>query len=302
MMQLNNTNRMVLVPAAQIFIPQYAERKDPATPTEVNEALSRTTHLAFGCHHDDIAIMAFDGVAQCYRNDDQWFTGVTVTDGSASPKKGQYSCTTPEEMSVVRAVEEKRAGYVGEYSAVVLMGYQSRETKGQGNIDRDLVNEDTKEIITATNPDVVYIHNIFDKHDTHVATAVNLLAVLRGLPADQRPAELYACEVWKDLDWLPDKMKVSWDVSKHTELGDALLEVYHSQNMGGARYDLATTGRRRANATYFESHGVDIATQLMFAMDLTELMNTDKPLDVFVEETLGSFQTEVLDRLKRVGT
>ena len=38
MMQLNNTNRMVLVPAAQIFIPQYAERKDPATPTEVNEA------------------------------------------------------------------------------------------------------------------------------------------------------------------------------------------------------------------------------------------------------------------------
>jgi len=35
----------------------------------------------------------------------------------------------------------------------------------------------------------------------------------------------------------------------------ALLGVFESQIAGGKRYDLALMGRRRANATYFESHG-----------------------------------------------
>lgn len=45
-------------PAAQIYIPDE---------TPVEEALPRTTHLAIGAHHDDLEIMAIDGILKCYR-------------------------------------------------------------------------------------------------------------------------------------------------------------------------------------------------------------------------------------------
>jgi len=61
--------------------------------------------------------------------------------------------------------------------------------------------------------------------------------------------------VWRDLDWLVDSDKAPFDVSEHENLQAALLGVFDSQIAGGKRYDLASMGRRRANATYFESHG-----------------------------------------------
>ena len=57
------------------------------------------------------------------------------------------------------------------------------------------------------------------------------------------------------------------------------LEVFDSQICGGKRYDLATEGRRVANATYAASHGVDTATAFSYAMDLTPLIK-DKNLDI----------------------
>ena len=62
-------------------------------------------------------------------------------------------------------------------------------------------------------------------------------------------------------------------MSRHENLQSALLGVFDSQIVGGKRYDLASMGRRRANATYFESHGVDATTGLSYAMDMTPLMN-----------------------------
>ena len=41
------------------------------------------------------------------------------------------------------------------------------------------------------------------------------------------------------------------------------------QIAGGKRYDLASMGRRRANATYWGSHGVDETTGLSYGMDMT---------------------------------
>ena len=59
------------------------------------------------------------------------------------------------------------------------------------------------------------------------------------------------------------------DVSGHDHLAAAMNGVFDSQIAGGKRYDLATLGRRAANATFFESHATDTATQLIFGMDLT---------------------------------
>ena len=69
-----------------------------------------------------------------------------------------------------------------------------------------------------------------------------------------------------------DDDKVAFDVTAHENLQAALLGVFDSQICGGKRYDLATMGRRRAHATYYASHGTDVAEGLTFAMDLTPLV------------------------------
>jgi hypothetical protein len=148
---------------------------------------------------------------------------------------------------------------------------------------------------------VVYTHSLADKHDTHVGVALRVIEAIRSLPAEDRPQRLFGCEVWRDLDWMVDSDKVAFDVSAHENLQAALLGVFDSQICGGKRYDLATMGRRRANATYFATHGTDIATGMIFAMDLTPLIrDPDKSVQAFVEELTGRFVQEVTGRLARL--
>jgi hypothetical protein len=61
-------------------------------------------------------------------------------------------------------------------------------------------------------------------------------------------------------------------------------------------------GRRRANATYFESHGVDETTGLSYGMDMTPLIQ-DTNLDPgsYAESLIQDFARDVTGRLKRVG-
>jgi hypothetical protein len=60
-------------------------------------------------------------------------------------------------------------------------------------------------------------------------------------------------------------------------------------------------GRRRANATYFESHGVDIATGLSFAMDLTPLIHSpENEIISYVQEHIQRFADDVANRLTRL--
>jgi LmbE family N-acetylglucosaminyl deacetylase len=162
--------------------------------------------------------------------------------------------------------------------------------------------EDIVTILRATNPKVVYTHNLADKHDTHVAVALRVIEALRRLDPAERPERIVGCEVWRSLDWMVDSDKCLMDVSRHENLQAALLGVFDSQIVGGKRYDLASMGRRRANATYFESHGVDETTGLSFAMDMTPLMNNASmsPAD-FVQESIQRFAQDVKERLNRIG-
>ncbi len=78
--------------------------------------------------------------------------------------------------------------------------------------------------------------------------------------------------------------------------------MFDSQICGGKRYDLASMGRRRANATYFESHGVDTTLGLSFGIDLTPLIADDtKDSAAFIQEFIARFAGEVKDRLSRLG-
>jgi LmbE family N-acetylglucosaminyl deacetylase len=188
---------------------------------------------------------------------------------------------------------------VGEYGAQVLLDYPSKAVKDGSN---QQPGEDILALLQAARPQFVYTHNLADKHDTHVGVALKVIAAIRSLPAADRPQKLYGCEVWRDLDWMVDSDKVSFGLTAHENLQAALLGVYDSQISGGKRYDLASMGRRRANATYFESHGTDAFLGLSFGMDLTPLVQ-DTHLDpaAFVQEHIQRFSQDVSARLKRLG-
>jgi LmbE family N-acetylglucosaminyl deacetylase len=274
---------------AEIFVPD-------GLPAE--GALARTTHMAIGAHQDDIEIMAFDGILKCFQRDDKWFCGVVVTNGSGSPRDDLYKDYTDEAMRMVRRKEQKKAAVVGEYAAQVLLDYPSAAVKDGSN---KAPVEDIGLLLKAAKPEVVYTHNLADKHDTHVAVALRVIEAIRTLPATERPQRLYGCEIWRDLDWMVDTDKVAFDCSAHENLQAALLGVFDSQICGGKRYDLATMGRRRANATYYASHSVDVTTGMTFAMDLTPLIK-DPPKDVqaYVQEFMDRFAQEVVERLAKL--
>jgi len=160
--------------------------------------------------------------------------------------------------------------------------------------------DDLVAILEVAQPDVVYTHNPADKHDTHVGVMAATIRAIRRLPAARRPDRVLGCEVWRALDWMPDEAKVALDVSARENLAMALTGLFDSQVAGGKRYDLASQGRRRANATYAESHGVDEAEQLSFAMDLTPLIRNDS-LDV-VEYVTGFVKVFEADVRKRIAS
>jgi LmbE family N-acetylglucosaminyl deacetylase len=264
----------------------------------VEQALARTTHLCVSAHQDDIEIMAAQPILECFQQKDKWFTGVVVTDGRGSPRDGWYKDYTDEEMRLVRFKEQRKAAIVGEYAAQVLLDYPSRVVKDASS--KEPVN-DLLELFKVASPDYVYTHNLADKHDTHVGVALRVISAIRRLPMGKRPKKLFGCEVWRALDWMADSDKSPMDLSGHENLQAALLGVFDSQIAGGKRYDLASMGRRRANATYFETHGVDLTTGLSYGMDMTPLV-TDEKLDplMFVHRIIQHFVQDVDERIQRV--
>jgi LmbE family N-acetylglucosaminyl deacetylase len=274
---------------AEIYIPDH----EPA-----GKALSRTTHLCFTAHQDDIEIMAAQPILECFQQKDKWFTGVVLTDGRGSPRDGIYKNYNDEQMRIVRFKEQRKAAFVGEYAAQVFLDYPSKVVK---DASRQEPVEDIINLLRACHPEFVYTHNLADKHDTHVGVALRVIEAIRRLDQTERPARLVGCEVWRALDWMVDPDKVLLDVSNHENLQSALLGVFDSQIVGGKRYDLATLGRRRANATYFESHGVDETAGLSFAMDMTPLIiDANKyPLE-FIQEFIHRFEQDVTERIGRM--
>lgn len=274
---------------AEIYIPDNEPEEN---------ALERTTHLCFVAHQDDIEIMAAQPIIECFQQKDKWFTGVVVTDGRGSPRNGLYEKYSDDEMRLVRFKEQRKAAVVGEFAAQVMLDFPSKIVKDASRMEPV---DDILAILRATKPKVVYTHNLADKHDTHVAVALRVVEALRKLDPAERPERAVGCEVWRALDWMVDSDKVTMNLSDHENLQYALLGVFDSQIAGGKRYDLASMGRRRANATYFESHGVDATTGLSYGMDMTPLM-IDPSLNpaAFAAQFIQRFANEVQERVSRM--
>lgn len=275
-------------PESEIYVPD-------GSPAE--QAVARTTHFGIGAHQDDLEIMAYHGILECFGRQDKHFTGVTVTNGAGSPRDDLYASYSDEDMQKVRRVEQRKAAYVGEYSGQAFLDYTSGAVKDKNNPD---VVADLKQLLSAARPKIIYTHNLADKHDTHVGVALRVIQAIRNLPAGARPEKLYGCEVWRGLDWLNDNDKVLFDVSAHENLAMSLVGIFDSQICGGKRYDLATAGRRRANATYFASHATDVAESLIFGIDLTPLVTDDKLDPVkYITRFIERFSQEVSARVAK---
>lgn len=261
----------------------------------VAAALKRITHLGIGAHQDDLEFMAFHGILECFANDAKWFGGVTCTNGAGSSRAGAYAKFTDAQMMAVRRAEQNNAAIVGQFAAMIQLDYPSSAIKSA--TDPSLKN-DLKEILAAAQPEVVYTHNPADKHDTHIGVVIAALSAMRELPREARPKKVIGCEVWRNLDWMNDADKVLMDVSGHDNLAAALNGIFDSQIAGGKRYDLATLGRRAANATFFESHATDTANQLIFGMDLTAVVADEtRDITAFVLAQIEKFAADVKTKL-----
>jgi LmbE family N-acetylglucosaminyl deacetylase len=264
---------------ADVYVPVGG---DPAA------ALARVTHLCVAAHQDDIEIMAHAGICDCLEQPGKAFGGVVVTNGAGSPRSGKYAAFTDEQMLAVRREEQRRAATLGRYAIQLQLAHPSAAVKQPGHAG---VIADLTTIFSACSPEVVYLHNPADKHDTHVAVLARCLEALRTLPPARRPRRVLGCEVWRDLDWLVDSDKVALDAGRRPELAQALLRAFDSQVAGGKRYDLAVAGRRAAHATFHTSHAADRFTGIGWALDLTPLLAEPAP-------DLASFTIAALDRLR----
>jgi LmbE family N-acetylglucosaminyl deacetylase len=264
---------------ADVFTP------DRAPP---GSALARTTHLCIAAHQDDIEIMAHAGIAACYDTPGHAFSGVVVTNGAGSPRRGKYAKFTDARMQAVRRKEQRRAATIGRYAIQIQLAHPSSDVKTAGHPG---VEADLAVILGGCAPDIIYLHNPADKHDTHVAVLLRCLEAWRSLSRKKRPRQVLGCEVWRDLDWLVDADKVALDAGRKAKLAPRLLKAFDSQISGGKRYDLATIGRRAANATFHTAHETDELTAITWAMDLTPLFNDDK-------RSVLDFTLRHIDRLR----
>ena len=236
------------------------------------DAISRTTHLGIGAHQDDLEFMAFHGILSCYDRTDRWFGGVTITDGRGSSRTGQFKEWTDDQIAAERVREQDAAAVIGQYSFMAQLGFGSAAVRDS---QQTAVRDDLHLILEASRPEVVYLHNLADKHDTHVGCALRCIEAMRQMPKANRPKMVYGCEVWRDLDWLVDSEKTPMPISARPELARALNEVFATQIAGGKRYDLAVLGRRTANATFSNAHSTDQESAMQWAMDLTPLVQDD---------------------------
>lgn len=210
------------------------------------EALSRVTHLGIGAHQDDLEFHALHGILECWDREDQWFGGITCTDGGGSSRTGPYADYGDDQMRAVRVEEQNSAARIGRYGAMIQLGYPSFQIRNP--LSLDLLNE-LHELLDVIQPEIVYTHTLIDKHETHIAVVMNVISAIRELPADRRPKRLLGFEGWRNLDWLPDENKIRLNVSARPELAAELAGVFPSQIAGGKRYDHAMDGRRAANTS-----------------------------------------------------
>lgn len=278
-------------PHASIYIPDNVD---------LETAVKRCTHLAIGTHPDDVELIGMHGIEVCYDSDSEYFASVVVTNGAGSPRTGEYANVSDDEMVEIRKDEQNAAAKLGRYGIQIQLAYPSSAVKSLA----PSVIDDLSTIFQSMASRTLYLHNPLDRHASHRAVLNCCIAALRNLQHMESdplccPPELNACygvEVWRSLDFLPNNLRIALPRERHPGLAEKLVAVFKSQIAGGKRYDLAFTGRGLANATFAESHHVDNAHSLSFAVDLFPLLaDPSLSLKTFAQQLLDQTAADCLN-------
>lgn len=270
-------------------MPEF-QTNDYFSPLLKSNHHQKTTHLAIVAHQDDAEIIGYSGIHRCYQSSEQWFSCITLTNGSGASRGGKYQNISDHELSVIRQSEQIKAAQLGEYAYCQQWLCNSKELKThQTHAINQLANT-----IAITRPDTVYTHNPFDKHATHI-TVMNIALQAIKQVQNNDPTytpKVYGVEVWGSLDWLPELYRIDLDCSPMPNLEQALIGLYDSQIDGNKGYDTAVLGRRLSNATFHSSHSEDTLRSSNIALDLSLVANGTLSLKSYSQEILDVFINE----------
>ena len=248
------------------------------------------THMAIGTHPDDVELVGMHGVLECYESSINSFAGVVVADGAGSARSGAYAHITDEEMVKIRIQEQIKASQLGKYAFQAQLLYPSSVIK---QLPEKLIQQ-LYALLVAIQPKFLYLHNPLDQHASHLAVLHACIEALRRLPLHLRPSKCYGVEVWRSLDFLPAHLKVTLPTDQIPGLPQRLIEVFESQIAGGKNYALGFIGRGLANATFSESHQVDVYKSASFAVDLLPLIeHTQLTIKEFALQMVEAFKASV---------
>jgi LmbE family N-acetylglucosaminyl deacetylase len=240
--------------------------------------------------------MAFHGISSCYEQSEAWFGGIICTDGAGSSRAGPYANYSDAQLVACRREEQIRAADLGQYSFVELLNHPSPTLKDSTQ-NKTLLHQ-LEDRLLKTQPEICYTHNPADKHPTHIAVCRATVDACRRLPPHARPRKLYACEVWRDLDWLNDDEKIALDASAYPDLAEKLYACFDSQIAGGKNYPQAVMGRQKAHATFLQPNHPDAAKRLALALDLSPLLQDDSlNLQDYLNDAIERFKSAVLKEL-----
>ncbi|MGN0796499.1 MAG: PIG-L deacetylase family protein [Christensenellales bacterium] len=251
--------------------------------------MEKVKSLAIGAHPDDAEIFAMSAIAN------KGFALIVLSDGAGCCRGEGIENLTSQELIALREKEQAEAAKAGGYLCHYMLGYSSEQVrKGGGEIEEKIA-----EIIDVLKPENVYVHNPFDSHPTHIGAFWRAFNSLKK--AEFKPNKLYACEVWRGLDWFEGKEKVILSTDGTDEISDAVLSKFTSQNATKA-YNVGAKGRRYANATFSGSHERNTVNSFNWALDLTEYLYCDETeFKNFLIKKLEDFKSKVLEDIFRYG-
>jgi LmbE family N-acetylglucosaminyl deacetylase len=233
-----------------------------------NEARARTRILAIGAHPDDLEFMCLEPIARSLSHGS--FGGLIVSSGSGSIRSPQHAQLSSADYSELRWSEQKEAARIGNYSFVDSLNLDSGPLRSPEGFE-ELVGK-LKNYLLGFELDEIYLHQPFDRHPTHVRSCFAALEALRRLPQPKRPAHVFGCEVWRNIDWIPASKKTLRPLGqKELELQVRLAQVFESQAdpMSAKNYVQALVGRKTANAVFQEglTRDAGIAQEVYFDLN-----------------------------------
>lgn len=264
--------------------------------------------LGIGAHPGDIEIIAIHGIGISLDFVQRRFTGITVTDGSDVARLERDKDLSHEQLVEVRLREQNMAAAVGKYALQHNLLYKSADILDPDTEASKALVKELSGIISKIQPQVIYMHSPFDEHATNVAVVRATLEALRNPACREQLLELYGCEVWGDLDWLPKGRKKFLDATGFTEMQHNLISSHESQidemkknsniSINYNRND-ATLWREFSNAAWARPQDPKIKAGVL-AVDLMPLLhNPELSIGDFANEIMEEFNIERLETLSR---